>query len=222
MPALIIQLREKYNSDMAISAALGITRQAFSQAARRGRLSESAAIAAAALLEIDPGAALLANATAPRHIAAPVLDAAPELPSQPAPKRANNTNYARFADFKKTANAVRIRPHVHVITSQKQEEALDLIRWVYAVARLPADSPRFNWYVSRWAIPDKIAAAKKAGTFADLVANCPPIDPAWIRLVPAALQACKDFHEQTTRPTEKARASSEEMPIESNRHKKAA
>lgn len=95
MPALIAQLREKYNSDMAIAAALGITRQALSQASRRGRLSEHATIAAAELLEIDPGAALLANATPAANPPAPILNPAANLPSQPPKNAPDNTNYAR-------------------------------------------------------------------------------------------------------------------------------
>lgn len=96
MKNLIAQLREKYDVDSIIAARLGISRQAFSQAAQRGRLSESATIAAAALLNIDPGAALLANATTSANLPAPILDAAPHLPCQPTPDRVKSTNYARF------------------------------------------------------------------------------------------------------------------------------
>lgn len=98
MAALISQLREKYDCDRSIAAALGISRQALSQAAKRGRLSESATIAAAALLQIDPGAALLANATNPANPPAPIVDAAPELTCKPPEKRANITNYAQHMD----------------------------------------------------------------------------------------------------------------------------
>ena len=45
-----------------IAALLGLTRQAYAQARARGRLSQSAALRAAQLLNLDPGAALLANA----------------------------------------------------------------------------------------------------------------------------------------------------------------
>lgn len=94
MPNLIAQLREKYDVDSIIAARLNLSRQAFSQAVRRGRLSESATIAAAFLLNIDPGAALLANAKATANPPAPILDAAPDLPRQPVPECAKNTNYA--------------------------------------------------------------------------------------------------------------------------------
>ena len=105
----------------------------------------------------------------------------------------HNTNYARNDRFKKSAHRADNADLLHKITSPEQEEAIDLIRWVYAVARLPADSPRFNWYVSRWCVPEKIARAKENGTFEQSTRNCPPIDPAWIRFVPAALQAYQDF-----------------------------
>ena len=94
MQSLISQLREKYDVDSTIAARLGLSRQAFSQAARRGKLSDAAAITAASLLNIDLGAALVANTPAAANLPAPILDAAPNLPSQPAPERAKNTNYA--------------------------------------------------------------------------------------------------------------------------------
>ena len=96
--------------------------------------------------------------------------------------------------------------NVHVITSQINLEAVDLIKWVFAVARIPADSPRFAYYVSRWDVPGKIALAKAAGTYADTVKNCPPIDPAWVRFVPAALAECAAFDELTRNPPRTIRA----------------
>lgn len=62
-----------------------------------------------------------------------------------------------------------------------------------AVANLPADSPRFAYYVSRWDVPGKIARAISDGSFYAAVANCPPIDPSWVRFVPAALDAHRQF-----------------------------
>jgi hypothetical protein len=93
---------------------------------------------------------------------------------------------------------------VHSITSDSQNDAIDLIRWVMAVARLQADSPRFAWYVSRWRVPEKIAKAKAAGNFHEFIANCPPIDPSWVRFVPAALDAYSKFIEPTKPPTNEA------------------
>ncbi len=124
----------------------------------------------------------------------------------------HNTNYAFSKVVKKTAHAVTICPNVHSITSRDQQEAIDLIRWTFAVANTRADSPRFCWYVSRWAVPEKIARAKQNGTFDCLVANCPPIDPAWVRFVPAALAACAAFKDQTTKPRPPARASLPNKP----------
>ena len=63
MPALFSALEGIYTSAAKIAAALGMTRQAYNQAAKRRRLSDRAAIRAAALLNIDPGQALLTNAT---------------------------------------------------------------------------------------------------------------------------------------------------------------
>lgn len=96
----------------------------------------------------------------------------------------------------------------HFPTSHERNEALDIVKWVYAVAKLPADSPRFAWYVSRWDVPNKIARAKADGTFADLTANCPPIDPAWTRFVPEAIEAHRQFIAAHTRPkADKAKSS---------------
>lgn len=83
------------HSAAAIAAALGISRQAYAQAAARGRLSDAAALRAAALLEIDPGQALLANATG-KHPAPPVNHPTPHPTDNPADCRANNTNYAYY------------------------------------------------------------------------------------------------------------------------------
>jgi hypothetical protein len=69
-----------------------------------------------------------------------------------------------------------------------------------AIPKLPADSPRFAYYVSRWDVPGKIAAARAAGTLDDLLKDCPPIDPAWTRFVPAALEAWREFKAKYMRP----------------------
>lgn len=86
---------------------------------------------------------------------------------------------------------------VHSILSKERAEALDLVTWVFAVAKLPADSPRFNYYVSRWDVPNKIRRFKADGTFDKRVENCPPIDPAWLRFAPAAFEEhrryCAEF-----------------------------
>lgn len=182
------------DSAAAIAARLGISRQAYQQATARRRLSDSAALRAAALLEIDPGQALLTNATG-QHPAPPVNHPAPHPSDDPAENRANNTNYAYLHGTKKSGESAPLG-NLHVITSQNQAEALDLVKWVFTVANLRADSPRFDYYVSRWNVPEKIARAKAAGTFASTTANCPPIDPAWLRLVPSALAECQRYNDE--------------------------
>lgn len=193
MTSLITLMRQRHPTDAHAAALLGISRQAYSQAIKRNRLSNETALRCADLLGIDRAAALLANCPAAEHMPAPVIHPTPDTPPEVHITRTDNTNYARDDSFKKSARRADNADLLHKITSPEQEEAIDLIRWVYAVARLPADSPRFNWYVSRWCIPEKIARAKENGTFDESTRNCPPIDPAWIRLVPAALQAYQDF-----------------------------
>lgn len=107
----------------------------------------------------------------------------------------HNTNYAHLHGTKKSGESAPLG-NLHVITSQNQAEALDLVKWVFTVANLRADSPRFDYYVSRWNVPEKIARAKAAGTFASTTANCPPIDPAWLRLVPSALAECQRYNDE--------------------------
>jgi hypothetical protein len=50
--------------------------------------------------------------------------------------------------------------------------------------------------VSRWNVPYKIMRAKIAGTFDESVKDCPPIDPDWLRLVPAALEEHRRYISQ--------------------------
>lgn len=88
----------------------------------------------------------------------------------------------------------------HFPTSNERQSALNIIQWCMAVAKLPADSPRFAYYVSRWDVPGKVARAISDGSFSAAVANCPPIDPAWVRFVPAALEAHRQFIAAHARP----------------------
>lgn len=41
----------------------------------------------------------------------------------------------------------------------------DVRDWTLAVAGIPPDSWRFDWYVQHWDVPGKVRAAKAAGTF---------------------------------------------------------
>jgi len=82
MQNLFESLASRYTTPARCAAALGISRQAYSQARKRRRLSDSATIRAAALLGLDPGAALLSNATAkdsPAPVPHPAADRAPKL-----------------------------------------------------------------------------------------------------------------------------------------------
>lgn len=203
MTSLITLMRQRYPTDAHAAALLGISRQAYSQAIKRNRLSNETALRCADLLGIDRAAALLANCPAAEHMPAPVIHPAPDTPPEVHITRTDNTNYANNQSVKKGANRADNCLHTHDITSQDQKEAVDLIRWVFAVANIRADSPRFAYYVSRWRVPEKIATAKKAGTFKDIIANCPPIDPAWIRFVPDALKAYRDFITPSARPPDR-------------------
>lgn len=110
----------------------------------------------------------------------------------PAPAE-DNANYAHHAHTKKSSIA-------HFQTSQDRSTAFNIIRWCMAVAQLPADSPRFAYYVSRWDVPNKVARAIADGSYDDAVSNCPPIDPAWVRFVPAAIEAHRQFIAAHARP----------------------
>lgn len=105
------------------------------------------------------------------------------------PASARTANYAHQTTPKKSNLA-------HFPTSEEIQTALDIIRWRHAVANIRADSPRVSYYVSRWNVPGKVARARADGTFETTTANCPPIDPAWIALVPAALAAYHEFTAQ--------------------------
>jgi len=108
MQTLFDILATRYSSAAQCAAALGITRQAFQQARTRGRLSDRAAIRAAALTDTDPGRALLINATG-NDPAAPIDRPAPhpaqqiqgeKKPAQTMPdtptNNARTTNYAHY------------------------------------------------------------------------------------------------------------------------------
>ena len=90
MESLFDQLARRVGKPARCAAALGISRQAFSQASRRRRLSESAVLKAADLLGLDHGAALLINAKTPApapkeqtaaKLASDIQSQTPETPS---------------------------------------------------------------------------------------------------------------------------------------------
>ena len=108
--ALISALIKTYRSGSECAAALGMTRQAFNAATNRGRLSTDAALHAAALLNLEPGAALLANATATPNPAPPVINPGPTLPQQPAPPTLYYVNYRlRSICLVKATDAIRVQ-----------------------------------------------------------------------------------------------------------------
>ncbi len=231
MTSLIEMMRQRLPTDADAAARRCPSRQAYSQAIKRGRFSNETALRCAYLLNIDRAAALLANCPAAEYLPSPVektasyngSETAETLP-RPTPTTTPPALYyvksdsdesghdADQNDIRKNKNNAAMHEKVHSLFSSEQQEAIDLIRWVYAVARLPADSPRFAWYVSRWAVPDKIARAKAAGTFENSIRNCPPIDPAWIRLVPAALEECHRFSESIKLPAKRASSPEKQTP----------
>lgn len=213
MPALFSALAAIYTSAAQIAAALGISRQAYSQASKRRHLSERAAIRAAALLKIDPAAALLSNAT-PENSPLPVSDAAPELVSKrlniTPEKDALTTNYAQLADPKKSASITAMRKNVHVIPqSKKRLFEIDCVRWMLAVPKISPDSPRFVQYFSRWVVPEKIARAKAAGTFEETTKTCTSFAPDLCSFIAAGFAEYLRF---TGQPPEQPELSSTTTP----------
>lgn len=54
----------------------------------------------------------------------------------------------------------------------------DIELWLLAVPGIDPQSPRAAWYVRAYDVPGKIARAKLAGVF-DQVVNRPPPPPQW-------------------------------------------
>ena len=94
MTSLINLMRQHYPTDAHAAALLGISRQAYSQAIKRNRLSNETALHCADLLGIDRAAALLANCPAAEHMPAPVIHPTPDTPPALHITSTDNTNYA--------------------------------------------------------------------------------------------------------------------------------
>ena len=94
MTSLINLMRQHYPTDAHAAALLGISRQAYSQAIKRNRLSNETALHCADLLGIDRAAALLANCPAAEHMPAPVENPSPDLPAELHISNCDTTNYA--------------------------------------------------------------------------------------------------------------------------------
>ena len=107
----------------------------------------------------------------------------------PAPILTPGVHSANYAQHEPSQNPLI----AHFPTSKELKTAFDIIRWTLAVAGIAANSPRFAYYVSRWDVPGKVARAHATDTFNTITANCPPIDPAWFRFVPAALAEHRAF-----------------------------
>ena len=210
MQSIFIALLEKFGTPARCAAAAGMSRQAYHQATARNSLAPLNIVRAALALGIDPAAAILdaiaallpsaeraALRTTP-HPAPPIPHPTPQPPRQPDDYDTAQTLHYVKSDRKKKQNDQQTKKITlaHFPTSQERKDAINVIRWVWSVAGLPADSPRFSHYVSRWDVPAKIARAVAAGTFDEITANCPPIDPAWVRFVPAALEEHRQFAER--------------------------
>lgn len=101
MQTLFDTLATRYTCPARCAAALGMSRQAYQQAHRRRHLSESKAMLAAILLEIDPAQALLMNATGKDQITAPVSDPSPDLTAETGISIRNTLYYVNSTSWMK-------------------------------------------------------------------------------------------------------------------------
>lgn len=140
---------------------------------------------------------------------APKINPAPDLCSGQIMQIMRNT--AQLSEEEKTPEMLTHSTIAHFPCSIEKQQALNIVKWTYAAAKLPADSPRFAYYVSRWNVPEKIERAITAGTFDEITADCPPIDPSWIRFVPAALEEWRAFQRAHARPITETRQCSPKL-----------
>ena len=196
MPALFSALATLYTSAAQIAAALGMTRQAYSQAAKRRRLSEPKAMLAGVLIGISPAKALFLNATGkdtPAPINNPTPHPCPQIldekkQAQSPPDNFQPTNYAHLEEAKKSPIIPAMQKNVHVIPqSKKRLFEIDCVRWMLSVPKISPDSPRFVQYFSRWVIPEKIAYAKQQGTFDEATKTCTSFAPELCSFIAAGI-----------------------------------
>jgi hypothetical protein len=57
----------------------------------------------------------------------------------------------------------------------------DVEAWVEAVAGIPRDSYRFDYYVRAWSVPEKVARAKREGWFEAAITREAPSAYWWSR-----------------------------------------
>lgn len=218
IPNTLDALRHMTGSDSASAAAIGLTRQDVYLARKRRTLPDRAIIAAAVALAISPQyllAALHADSTSDPTAKQVWLDMASAL--RPSPACSPPLYYVKSEGEKNDDHpdceksqcdtipadpAAYTEKRLHFIPlSDEKKKALEVLQWCIAVGRIPPDSPLLSYYVSRWNVPAKIAAARAAGTLADTLKDCPTID---LRHIPAALAAIaeSDTYNPTPRRTE--------------------
>lgn len=203
IPTTLDALRQMTGSDSASAAAIGLTRQDVYLARKRRTLPDRAIIAAAVALAISPQyllAALHADSTSDPTAKQVWLDMASALRPSPAcspplyyvgsegPRNENCCQNEKPKNGKIRHDPTAVNGNrLHCLPlSDEKKNALEVLQWCISVGRIAPDSPRLPYYVSRWNVPAKIAAARAAGTLADTLKDCPTID---LRHIPAALAA---------------------------------
>lgn len=195
-------LRLKTGSDSDSARAIGCTRQDIYLARKRGTMPDRAIIAAAVALSVSPPyllAAIHADTSTDDTAKAVWLEMAISLtPAPPAlplyyvkSEGARNENCCqnekpKNGKIRHDQTAVNGNRLHCLPLSDEKKIALEVLQWCLMVARIPPDSPRLPYYVSRWNVPAKIAAARASNTLADTLNDCPTID---LRHIPAALAA---------------------------------
>lgn len=208
--ATLDALRAACGTDAAAARRIGISRAAFNLARKRARMPEDAIVSAAAALDLPAGfllAALSADVATSQAVKTTWHEVAQALAPQSTPtaaalyyvKSQGGKNEQQTKNDEKPDNGFQSKNNVHRITpmSEKEELARLVLQWCLVVARIAPDSPRLAWYCSRWNVPGKIADAAAAGTLADTLAGCPPIDR---KHLPAGIAAIAAWHEYQQPP----------------------
>lgn len=209
-------LRRMTGSDSDSARAIGCTRQDIYLARKRGTMPDRHIIAAAVALSVSPAyllAAIHADISTDDTTKAVWLEMAISLtPTPPAlplyyvkSEGVKNENYSQD-DKPKNGKIQNDQTTVaenclHFLPlSDEKSKALEVLQWCLVVARIPPDSPRLSYYVSRWNVPAKIEAARASNTLADILKDCPAID---LRHIPAALAAIAEsdtYNRKAPRP----------------------
>jgi len=199
-------LRRIAGSDAAAARLIGSSRAALFLSRDRRRLADAATVKAAAALALPPAfllAALHADMAHDATARACWLDAAgtlapsaalyyvksegPKDQRQPENQEESEELPGASQHHRISGKPRKTESALHCVAlSEEKKLALLVLQWCLMVARIPPASPRLAWYVSRWNVPEKIAAAARDGTLAESIAGCPPIDLCHL---PAALAA---------------------------------